>query len=228
MSAFDAQDSADYDAQIVRMVPGYEVLHRLVGVCLGQDLAAEARVLIVGAGTGTELIELAQAHPQWRFTAVEPAPAMASLAIRKLETLGLSDRVTWHQGPLENLADEEPFDAATLLLVLHFLPNNGEKLELLTEISNRLTPGAPFLIASYIGDPETTRTRKLYELNRSWAVSHGVDAQVVAQNINLDRKDVYLVPEERVKSLLRDCGFIDVQRIYQALSMIAWFARTQR
>jgi hypothetical protein len=40
--------------------------------------------------------------------------------------------------------------------------------------------------------------------------------------------DLFPVPEERLKNLLRDAGFIDVQRVYQAFAIGAWFARKMR
>lgn len=227
-NAFNADRSQSYDARIRRMVPGYETLLQMTDACLASDLTDQARVLMVGAGTGAEVLECGATHPTWRLTAVEPAAAMAAIGRAKTAEHGLAERVHWHEGFLDTLADEEPFDAATLLLVLHFLPDDGQKLDLLTAISERLKPGAPFVLASYVGDPTATRTKKLYSLSHTWAIAHGITPEEAAEKLNPERADMHVVPEERIKSLLRDAGFIDVQRVFQGLLIGAWMARTQR
>jgi tRNA (cmo5U34)-methyltransferase len=226
--AFDAARSTTYDTRIRRMVPGYDVLHRLADTCIAADLGPEASVLMVGAGTGTEVLESGLRHPLWTLTAVEPAPDMSLIGRTAIETKGLSARVHWHEGPLDTLEAPEPFDAATLMLVLHFLSDKDEKSALLSGIADRLKPGAPFVIASYFGDPGATRTKKLYDLSQAWAVSNGMTPEDALNKLDPNRRDMHVVSEERIKGLLRETGFIDVQRIYQGLLIGAWAARTQR
>jgi tRNA (cmo5U34)-methyltransferase len=226
-SSFNAADSKTYDDRIIRMVPGYDVMHKLTQVCLAQELAGDARLLMVGAGTGAEIIECGEKHSRWVFTAVEPSRDMLGIARSKITAKGLEDRVRWHEGPLYTLEEQEPFDAATCLLVLHFVPDN-KKADLLESISNRLKPGALLLLSSFTGDPETTRTKKMFDLCQAWAIDQGAPPDEVMKNISLDRKDVFFVPEERIKNLFRETGYIDVQRLYQGLACTLWTARTPR
>ena len=66
-----------------------------------------------------ELQALAEAHPGWTFVGVNPVREMLRQAER---TLGLlMDRVTLIHGYIDD-APAGPFDAATCLLTLHFLP----------------------------------------------------------------------------------------------------------
>jgi len=227
-TGFDQSRAESYDVRIQKMIPGYDVLHRLTDVFLSAELPTDASILTVGAGTGTELTQLGTSHAGWHFTAVEPAPAMAKLGREKFATHPLGNRIHWHGGPLKTLPPGDPFDAATLILVLHFLPDNGDKEELLTEIAGRLKPGAPLFLASYFGAKETTRTKKFFDLTKAWALANGVDAKEVAEKLDPERPDMHLVPEDRLKALLRYAGFIDVQRIYQGLLIGGWVARTPR
>ena len=66
---FDSQ-AANYDTQWVRMKAMNEALYFLLESVFA-ELPADARVLCVGVATGTELINLVQGHPHWRFTALE-------------------------------------------------------------------------------------------------------------------------------------------------------------
>ena len=66
---FDRTRSSRYDQKIRASIPGYEALHAMVDDFLSPALPETARVLVVGAGTGMELLSLGAAHPGWRFTA---------------------------------------------------------------------------------------------------------------------------------------------------------------
>jgi tRNA (cmo5U34)-methyltransferase len=227
-TGFNAERAKGYDERIEQMLPGYTLMQRLTAIYLGTEIPESARVLIVGAGTGAELVECGSRHPNWRFTAVDPSPAMLKIAREKTDAAGISAQVTWHEQSLKKLKVDEPFDAAAMLLVLHFLPDDGGKAALLEHIAGRLKPGAPLVLSTFVGDPANTRTKKIYELARTYAIANGVARAEAEEKMNLARTDVHLVPEERIKALLRDTGFIDVQRVLQGLAMTMWIARTAR
>src|ERR1700733_778527 len=136
-SAFDQGRANSYDIRVQQMIPGYAVLHQIADVFLSAEVPEQASLLTVGAGTGAELLHLGTKHPSWQFTATDPAPAMIKLGKEKLASTPLEKQVNWHEGPLSTLPPADPFDAATLILVLHFLPDNGAKEELLTDIAGR-------------------------------------------------------------------------------------------
>ncbi len=227
-TGFNAACAQGYDNWIEQMIPGYGFMHRLTEVFLGAELPETASILMVGAGTGAEVVACGTRHSGWTISAIDPSPAMVKRGREKTDANGLSDRVHWHDTSLKKLEVEEPFDAATLLLVLHFLPDDGGKGALLEHIAERLKPGAPLVVSTFVGDPTNTRTKKIYELSRAYAIASGVTPAEATEKFNLARTDVHLVPEERIKTLLRNAGFIDVQRVLQGLAMITWVARTPR
>ncbi len=219
---FDDRRARVYDEVIRQVVPGYEVLHRLVAVQLDARLGPAAEVLVVGCGTGAEVAVLAPTRPDWRFTGCDPAPQMLEAARRRLEPLG--GRVDLVAGGVEALAEHAVFDAATLLLVLHFLPDDGAKAALLGAIARRLKPGAPLVIADLHGRPGEPGFHRLMGLWRSWQLASGMPEEDVDKGFRRIVVDIHFVPEERLAELLREAGFVGMERLWTALLFGAWVA----
>jgi tRNA (cmo5U34)-methyltransferase len=232
IATFDAARAARYDDEIAHAIPGYGVLHGLTATMAATLLGrapgagAAARVLLAGAGTGAELAALGAAGPGWRFVAADPSPDMLVHLRRRAAALGLEERVTVHAGEVGSLAGATPFDAATLLLVLHFLPDDGAKLALLRELATRLRPGAPLLLADMTGErgaPEYELLLDVWEAHlrtRAGAPPDAAGAAVAAV-----RADLRPVDERRLGALLADAGFEPPLRYWQGLTAAAWVAR---
>ena len=78
---------------------------------------------------------------------------MLAHAERKVAEHGLNGRVRLYPSMVAELPKFEPFDVATLLLVLHFLEDDGSKLGLLRDIAEHLKPGAPLVLGDLFGPP---------------------------------------------------------------------------
>ena len=76
-----------YDDRIPRSIPGYEAMHDLVSAILTGLLPEEGRLLVVGAGTGKEIITLGTQNKSWRFTGVDPSKDMLAVARKSLKPL---------------------------------------------------------------------------------------------------------------------------------------------
>ncbi len=88
---FDEQQAATYDERFARLAPLRDSLHLLAGLVF-EPLPADAHVLCVGAGTGLELLALAQRFPRWRFTAAEPSGPMLAICRQRAEASGIAAR----------------------------------------------------------------------------------------------------------------------------------------
>lgn len=156
MTWFSDPDAvARYAEGPVRLVPGFESLQRMSTLLLGESVPATGKVLVLGAGGGLELKKFADSQPEWQFVGVDPSAEMLKLAEA---TLGpLMARVQLHEGYIDT-APEGPFDAATSLLTLHFIPAE-ERLQTLKELWRRLSPGAP-LIAAHHSFPNPRQRKK--------------------------------------------------------------------
>ena len=91
-------------------------------------LPIQAAVLVVGASTGEEALRLEQERPGWRFTATDVSLDMPAIAQRHFIEAGIADRVRLHAGTLHVLEDAPLHDAALLIPVAHFIPDDGSRL----------------------------------------------------------------------------------------------------
>ncbi|VTS66577.1 Uncharacterised protein [Streptococcus dysgalactiae subsp. equisimilis] len=73
---------------------------------------------------------------------------MLALARQRFAMLGLLERIDLHCGEVAGLPASPPYDAALLLLVLHFIRGDEAKLRFLETIAARLAPAAPLLLAN--------------------------------------------------------------------------------
>lgn len=222
---FDSERARRYDEWTRAVIPGYEALHDMAGSLLRLDLGEKARLLVVGAGTGTEVSYLGKSNPSWRFTGVDPSAEMLAVARRRVAEEGLSERVTLHAGLAHELPASESFDAATLILVMHFVPDDGEKLRLLQSISARLKPNAPLVLADLHGDRTSDRFSRFISAWRHRQIVLGTDAERVKEMFRRILYDIHFVPEERIVALLHEAGFDRVQPFYGALLFGGWIAR---
>lgn len=201
-----------------RLVPGFADLQRMTMLLLAERASQDARVLVVGAGGGLELKVFAEHQRGWRFDGVDPSAEMLKLAE---STLGpLASRVQLHHGYIE-VAPEGPFDAATCLLTLHFIPAE-ERLRTLREIQRRLKPGAPLAVAHF-SFPQREQERALW-LSRyvSFAVASGVDPDKAANaRATIDARLPILAPEHD-EAILRESGFTDVSLFYVGFAFRGW------
>src|SRR5437899_9066311 len=95
----DAIALTNYAEKTARLVPGLHDLHKMSALVVAERAPEMANVLVVGAGGGMELKELAQAQPNWRFVGVDPSEPMLVLAKAALGPLAA--RANLHHGYTE-------------------------------------------------------------------------------------------------------------------------------
>jgi tRNA (cmo5U34)-methyltransferase len=220
LSFSDPEAVARYAEGPVRLVPGFLDLQRMAALLLAERVKEEARVLVLGAGGGLELKAFADLHPGWRFDGVNPSVAMLELA---KGTLGpLASRVRLHEGTIDS-APEGPFDGATCLLTLHFVPSE-ERLRTSAEIRRRLMPGAPFVVAHH-SFPQDGEDKALW-LNRfaAFAIASGVPAGKAASAVAAIGDQLPVLSPDQDEALLRDAGFSDVHLFYAGFTFRGWVA----
>lgn len=213
-----------YDDDIRAAMPGYELLHETAAAFLPGLVGQRARVLVVGAGSGEEVVRLGRENPGWRFVAEDPSAEMLAVAREKIDAAGLADRVAFVPGPVEAVASDDRCDAATMILVQHFLPDDGAKLSILREIAARLRPGAPLFLANMHGDLAAGGDQQRYQAWKRRQMTLGMSASDAEAMFSGLPTVVHFVSEDRTRRLLEDAGFSDVVQVFRAFMIGGWLA----
>nr|WP_321360778.1 class I SAM-dependent methyltransferase [uncultured Hyphomonas sp.] len=149
---FDAERAEIYDQQYAPLQPLNACLHLLLEAYLA-DLPENARILIAGAGTGAEVRYLAPRFPGWHFTLVDPSAPMLAKAQHYAEADGFADRCTLHAAYVSDTPSDQ-YDAATSLLVSHFLMSADARQSYFRDIAARLKPGGRLFNADLCTDDD--------------------------------------------------------------------------
>ncbi|MDC9523994.1 class I SAM-dependent methyltransferase [Pseudoalteromonas sp. Angola-30] len=211
MPTFTGEQATHYNDRITRLVPGYELLHQLTNAQLKATLKDNAHILVVGAGTGKEILALAALNPTWQFTAQDTSSDMLAIAKQAFEEHGIAKRVNVIEGELDKLSTKA--DAALCLLVMHFLKDDGSKKQLLKNIKANLNKGANLFISDLM-KPETDFER---EAQITVCADLGLsDAGQAYTAQNLD-SEFYPFDRMRFSELLNECKYGIPKLYFKAL-----------
>ncbi|MBB4857527.1 tRNA (cmo5U34)-methyltransferase [Novosphingobium chloroacetimidivorans] len=202
--------------------PGHAGLMQMIGVLLGETMPQDGTLLVIGAGGGLETRYLAGIEPQWRFVGVDPAAAMLDLARATAGDVA-GERLRLIEGTVAD-APDGPFDAATCILVLGLVPDNGAKLELLCQARQRLRPGAPFVLVDQCLDRNAADFTKRLDRYAAYARRSGVDDDVVAGARAGVAAMESVVPAQRNEQLLAEAGFDGTELFYLAMGWRGWLS----
>lgn len=221
---FDQERAAAYDRRFAKLAPLRGALHLLIRLVLS-DLPPNARILCIGAGTGSELIDLAQAFPQWEFTAVEPAKPMLDICRQRAEDCGIASRCTFHEGYLDSLPKSDSFDAATCILVSQFILQLEERHNFFRQIATRLHPGGYLVSSDLASDRSASTYKNLFEIwVRSWKFCELPDEEIEKLRTACG-KDVAVLPSQEIEFIIETSGFQPPVLFFQTLLFHAWFSK---
>ncbi|HVY55251.1 MAG TPA: class I SAM-dependent methyltransferase [Thermodesulfobacteriota bacterium] len=213
-----------YDRDIVRIIPGYEALHSNTLHLLETALGEDAFLLVAGVGTGNETVAAVLRNRRWRVTGFDVAENMIKTAEAKIEKHGLGSRVELIHGALDEVL-QESFDAATALLVMHFIPY-ADKHEFLKGINLRLKPGGLFVTADFTCDRES------YEygtFERAWEeyMLATTEKKEVDERIWHTRHDLDILSHQETLDHLRRAGFTNTRLFWKSLIFSAYVSEKE-
>ncbi len=214
---------SQYDGSIRQFTAAYEPLFAMAHSALCSMIDEDADLLIAGAGTGMEIVTFGQSSPEWSMTAVDPSAEMLAIAKKKIDRKGLANQVRLFKGYVHDLPEDHMYDAATCILVMHFLPDDGSKLRLLESIGRRLKSGSPFILVDGFGVKDSETFNRTVAAWKSFVISRGVDPKDVEDGFSGQiLKRLQFVPEERIEALLDEAGFEKPSRFYTGFLYGGW------
>jgi tRNA (cmo5U34)-methyltransferase len=214
---FENERATGYNQFVETWIPNYNYfMSKLPGLL---NETKNKNLLVVGCGTGNEIEVFTQSPEPWKITGVDPSPDMMKQAREKV---GNNSNVRLIEGVVADLDIESKFGAATLLLVLHFLDDDGEKLNLLRDISNRLETHAPFVMLDVTGDSNQIKGNlNILRL----LLPPGLDAEQVESRLNRIEKDLHPASEKRITELFIEAGFEAPLRFFQSAVYMGWISK---
>jgi SAM-dependent methyltransferase len=112
---------------------------------LAARLAAGARVLDLGCGSGWAIVELAERFPAGRVDGADIEPRSIELARARIADHGLAERCTARLLGPEGLTDEARYDVITMFLVVHEIRPEIKDV-VLAAAARALVPGGSLVI----------------------------------------------------------------------------------
>ncbi|WP_165067312.1 class I SAM-dependent methyltransferase [Paludisphaera rhizosphaerae] len=221
---FDQKRASGYDQQWSRMAPLRDALHLLIGAVLS-GLKTDARILCVGAGTGPELIYLAERFPTWRFVAVEPSGPMLDVCRRKAEERGFAARCEFHEGYLETLPPGEPFDAATCLLVSQFILDREARIGFFRGIADRLRPDGLLIDSDLASATNPSAYQSLRDVWFRVMRDGDLTPEAIEKMQAAYDRDVAVLPPDEVGAVISAGGFEPPIQFLQTGLIRAWYTR---
>lgn len=226
MEMYGEEWAARFEEYANASIAGREGLFRLAEASLA-ELPDDARILVVGCGTGSEVLALASRHAGWRFEAVEPAQGMVAVCRQRLNSAALSHRVTVHERSVEGLRIE-PCHAATAILVSQHIIDDAGASRFFSEIAMNLIDGAVLFSADITLPDETSRTDAMLRTWRRQAVTAGLPEDAPATLIARFGKELAPRTPVGVETLLSSAGFRAPLQVFQSTIYRAWVSHLAR
>ncbi|UHA73398.1 class I SAM-dependent methyltransferase [Paenibacillus sp. 481] len=226
---FNSAMAATYEKNSRISVPTYDALFAMVQSYYRLQLGEQAAsLLVIGAGTGNELSAWGPSNPTWTFTGVDPSEEMLKIAKYKVVELGFESRVSLIHGTIDDLPQSDSkFDAASCILVLHFINDIQEKLNLLVSIKNKLKSGAPFVLVSAYGDRDNSELQDRMQIWKSFWVEGGRELSETDEMISHALAKLSFLPETQIEGLLAEAGFTKITRFYSTGIMAGWMCHAE-
>lgn len=210
-----------YDEHIRKLIPGYELTHQQVDAILSHHYGDQddVQILVVGCGTGYEIQYLAQKHPTWQFTAVDPSHVMLCKAKQHLEKQGVLERIRFIHGDTKSLGATQSFDAVLSILVAHFIPLES-KQNFFKDIFSQLKPNGMLLTYDLMKETEAHEILVLKQFCENNGLTEGQSEKMVERL----QQDFFLVSPRMGQQLLSNVGFKKVKTFSQIMNYYGFCA----
>ncbi|MFC4775280.1 class I SAM-dependent methyltransferase [Paenibacillus sp. GCM10023252] len=223
---YNSEKALAYDKITRISVPTYDTLLSMIESYYRAHLGGrEASILVVGAGGGNELAAWGPSNSSWTWTGIDPSEEMHKIAQHKAVQLGIEDRVTLTRGTIDDLPlPQSGFDAATCILVLHFVEAEEDKLKLLRSIKEYMKPGAPLVLVTAYGDRESAELQDRINVWKTFFLGAGWEPSRV-EEMGRGIMKISFISDSEIERLLAQAGFGNITRFYSTGLFGGWMCK---
>lgn len=132
-----------------------------------------------------------------------------------MEAASLENRISLIHGLIDDVT-EKNFDAATSILVMQFLPDDGTKLNFLKGISDKLNAGALMILVDLEGEVGSDEYNTFNAAWKNQQLLTRKDDDRVKKEFIMRENEVHFIPQKRIKSLLEEAGFFNIHKFFKA------------
>ncbi|MEM9389019.1 MAG: class I SAM-dependent methyltransferase [Bacteroidota bacterium] len=217
---FENERAINYDHFVSNWIPGYSFLIRALPDLLTRLVHTSCdQLLVAGCGTGNEILAFKRSGFDGTILGVDPSPDMIRQAREKTSDLSKTELFC---GVVDDLPPGKTYDAATLILVMHFLKDNGAKQSLLEQIAARLNPDAPFILVDIFGDKSQMSDQ--IDVLRN-LLPEDIDPEQVEERLLRIQEHIQYIPESRLFELMEVAGFEPPVRFFHSAVYGGWYTR---
>ena len=176
------------------------------------------QVLDMATGTGDLAIAIARNIEGSQIFAADFSREMLAVAHKKVEALGLSERITLHECDAENISlADDTVDVATVAFGVR---NFERQQKALTEIKRTIKPGGHLVVLEF-SNPKCGFVRFIYRLYSHYilpAIGKVISKHNSAYKYLPESIDQFPAPETFVE-MLREVGFDNIERHSQSFGI---------
>jgi tRNA (cmo5U34)-methyltransferase len=215
-----------YEQSIAKKIPSYHLLFELLSTVYSVMIpeSKQKEILVVGAGGGQDIVTLATKDGTLRFTGVDPSVEMLKLAESRFQKEQIKNAIELIHGTIEDLSSNKYFDAATCMLVLHFLKEKEDKKALLKCIYQQLKPGTPLFLSVIHSLDNKENTAIFMQAWKNHMLQQGIPVEEWNQFERAIGTEFHLITEDELILLMAECGFIQIVRFFNSLLVSGYVA----
>jgi tRNA (cmo5U34)-methyltransferase len=223
--SFAGHWATGFDARMQIVVPGYNLMHRIAASFLHATIPSTSSILVIGAGTGTDVITLRAYNSEWQITGIDPSAEMLQIAREKIDSTRFHEGIRLECCKIEDFRNDTLYDVAVLSLVLQMYPDDGSKRELLQMVAQHIKREGRIVLIDTYGNRESLQFNQTVEALKIQTTQMGFTPDESEKDVESVRERFYLVSEQRIRSILSEAGFVRIEQIFHAYITGVWIAQ---
>jgi tRNA (cmo5U34)-methyltransferase len=220
---FNEEMAKVYDERNSKLAPLKKALHLTLKLVMN-ELPEASKILCVGAGTGEEILDLAEMFPKWTFVALEPSKSMLDICKKRVEAADLLNRCEFFQGYVHELKEAEDYNAVISLFVGHFIPAQ-DRASYFHGMTSRLFKGGTLVNVEIGFDQSSKEFPQMLEKWKEVQRLMGASEESLETIKSQFEKSLTVLPPQTTEEQIKSSGIKLPIRFFQALMICGWFGK---